>query len=146
MAASAGGAGSTAKEALRLPSRRKWDSKGKDSRMRAFFGASSAVIAAIWNLIVAKAGGTGSLESASLEHLLRALLLLKVYAAEEAHCSIAGWPATKAFRKWPWHFAGKIAELKDGLAKLGSRLNGLPEVARASCFMPVGGEIGRAHV
>jgi hypothetical protein len=40
-----------AKETLRWPSNRKWDSADKDERFRSLFGAPSVVIAALWELI-----------------------------------------------------------------------------------------------
>jgi hypothetical protein len=42
---------STARETLRFPEERKWDSADKDDRFRSLFGAPSVVIAALWELI-----------------------------------------------------------------------------------------------
>jgi hypothetical protein len=41
----------TAKETLRWPDNRKWDSDDKDEHFRSLFGAPSVVIAALWELI-----------------------------------------------------------------------------------------------
>ena len=41
----------TARETLRFPVGRKWDSADKDERFRSLFGAPSVVIAALWELI-----------------------------------------------------------------------------------------------
>jgi hypothetical protein len=42
----------TAKDLLRWPNNRKWDSADKDERFRALFGAPSVVIAEIWERII----------------------------------------------------------------------------------------------
>ena len=121
-----------AKEMLRFPARRKWEPAGKDARMRPLFGASSEAIAGLWNRIASK----GNIESGGkVQHLLWALVFLKVYSTEEIHCAIVGWPTTKTFRKWSWYFVKKVAALKDDVIKLEYRLKGLPKVVRTNCFM-----------
>jgi hypothetical protein len=42
----------TAKDLLRWPNNRKWDSADKDERFRALFGAPSVVIAEFWERII----------------------------------------------------------------------------------------------
>ena len=124
-----------AKETLCFPAKRRWEPRDKDARFRSIFGASSEVVADIWNRIEAKE----NLErGADIDHLLWALVFLKVYSTEEVHCAIVGWPSTKTFRKWSWYFVEKIAGLKDGIIKLEYRFKGLPNVVRANCFMPAG--------
>ena len=68
---------SAAKEAIRFPSNRKWE-PDKDARIRPLFGASSKVIAELWNRIEAKVHTFES--GAKLKHLLWALVFLKVYS------------------------------------------------------------------
>ena len=72
---------------------RKWNSKDKDQRIRSLFGAPSDVIANLWERVgpfIDRAG-------ADRKHLLWALVFLKVYASEEVHCAIVGWPNPKTY-------------------------------------------------
>ena len=125
-----------AKEVLRWPNNRKWASEDKDRRFRACFGASSNVVASLWNDIVAK----GAIESgAQPKHLLWALVHLKVYGSEELNCAIVGWPSAKTFAKWAWYFVKRIAQLKEDTIKLENRFEGLNGVAYSNCFISVDG-------
>ena len=101
-----------AKETLGWPERRKWKTEDRERRFRSFFGASSRLVAILWNKIE-KSGI--SEPGAKPKHLLWALLFLKVYSTIEVHCSIVGWPSAKSFSKWSWYFVKRIAELKDDL-------------------------------
>ena len=88
-----------ARATVRWPDHRRWDSSEKDARFKSLFGASSLIIAEIWKRIEE----TVSFEDPNAErkHLLWALVFLKVYATEEIHCAIVGWPNAETFRKRP---------------------------------------------
>ena len=67
--------------------------KDKDQDIWSLFGASSDVIANLWEQVepyIDKAG-------ADWKHLLWALVFLKVYASEEVHCAIVEWPNSKSY-------------------------------------------------
>jgi ribosomal protein L37E len=100
-----------ARATVRWPDRRRWDSSEKDARFKSLFGASSLIIAEIWHRIEE----TVSLEDRNAErkHLLWALVFLKVYATEEIHCAIVGWPNAETFRKYSWYFINKIFQLEE---------------------------------
>jgi len=124
-----------AKETLGWSENRKWNTKDKDRRFKACFGASSSIVAELWNRIRARGIESG----AKKKHLLWALIHLKVYSSEEIHCSIVGWPSAKTFSKWAWYFVRKIADLKDDVIRLENRFDGLDGVAYTNCFMSVDG-------
>ena len=136
MIISAAAAEEIARNTANFPTNRKWNSKDLDKRFRSIFGASSELVANLWNRI-----DDGGLEAgAGPEHLLWGLVFLKVYSAEEAHCAIAGWPAAKTFRKWSWYFVEKIASLKPEVIVLGNRFDGWPNgIVTTNCFISVGG-------
>ena len=123
-------------DTLGWPENRKWNTKDKDRRFRACFGASSIVVADLWNKIVAQAPVA---EGGQPKHLLWALVHLKVYSTEEIHCSIVGWPSVRTFAKWAWYFVCRIAELKDDVIQLENRFEGLGGVAYTNCFMSADG-------
>ena len=133
------------KHTLGWPSKRRWKSHDMDDRIRSFFGAPCSIIAMIWNKIWDKLGPGEKDEVCKkcipqCQYLLYALLFLKVYASEEVHCSIVGWPTTKEFRKWSWFFIQKISELKDDVIQLEKRFDNLPdEVAISCCYVSVDG-------
>ena len=72
---------------------RKWNSKDKDQRIRSLFGAPSDVIANLWERVEPNIDWAG----ADWKHLLWALVFLNVYASEEVHCAIVGWPNPKSY-------------------------------------------------
>ena len=123
-----------AKETLQWNERRKWNSRGKE-RFRACFGASSSIVAALWNKISKQQIQCGG----ELKHLLWVLVFLKVYSTVEIHCSIVGWPSDKSFSKWLWYFVEKIAALKDEVIHLDNRFEGLDAVVSTNCFISVDG-------
>jgi len=124
-----------ARETLGWSENRRWNTKDKDKRFKACFGASSTIVAELWNRIQAR----GIDSAARPKHLLWALVHLKVYSTEEIHCSIVGWPSTKTFAKWAWYFVELIAELRDDVIRLEDRFDGLNGVAYTNCFMSVDG-------
>ena len=127
-----------AKDSLRWPEGRKWKTKDKDRRFRACFGAPSNIVAALWNLIVAR--GNIDESGAHPKHLLWALVHLKTYSTIEIHCSIVGWPSAKTFAKWSWYFVERLSELKDDVISLDNRFDGIDGgVAYTNCFMSVDG-------
>ena len=126
-----------AKETICWPESRKWNARDKDRRFRSCFGASSKIVAILWNKIIAN---NGQIESGGKpKHLLWALVHLKVYSTEEIHCAIVGWPSTKSFSKWAWYSVQRIAELKDDVISLDNRFDGLDGVAYTNCFISVDG-------
>lgn len=125
-----------AQEVLRWPDNRRWNSKDKDQRFVGCFGASSVVVAELWNMIK----NDGEITSGGrLKHLLWALIHLKVYSTVEIHCSIAGWPSRTTFAKWAWYFVERIAKLKDDVICLDNRFDNLGDVVHTNCFMSVDG-------
>ena len=125
-----------AKEVLRWPANRKWNSADKDRRLRSFFGAPSNVIADLWNRLV---NLTRMQQGGQPKHLLWALVFLKNYSTSELLCSIVGWPNTTTYSKWTWYFVRKIAALKDSIISLDHRFDGLNGVANTNCFISVDG-------
>jgi len=132
-----------AQEVLKWPSTRRWESKDKDSRIRAMFGAPLNVIADIWNRVWKKLSNAerDSLinDSVKYKYLLYALVFLKVYATTTAHCSMVDWPSEKTFRKWSWYFVKKISELKSDVIKLKNRFLGFEkgETVHTNCFISI---------
>ena len=127
-----------AQQTLRWPDNRRWKTKDRDRRFRSFFGASSRLVAVLWNKIEQQR----EIEEPGAEpkHLLWALLFLKVYSTIEIHCSIVGWPSAKTFAKWSWYFVKRIAELKEDEIVLDRRFEGLEDgVADTNCFISVDG-------
>jgi len=112
----------TAREMLRFPEERKWESADKDERFRSLFGAPSLVIAALWELMRSQVNF-----GVEEKHLLWGLLFLKVYAKnEETHCAIVGFPTKQEFREKAWHIVNIIADLKDGIIRLENRFINAP--------------------
>ena len=72
-----------------FPKKRKWEPRGKDARFRPLPGASSEVVAELWNMIEEK-NSNGLEGGAGAHHLLHALTFLEACSAEEAHCSATG--------------------------------------------------------
>jgi hypothetical protein len=114
----------TAKDLLRWPNNRKWDSVDKDERFRALFGAPSVVIAEIWQRLVPMVE-----EKTYRKHLLWGLVFLKVYSTEEVHCALVGHPTKKDFRQKSWHIVEMIAGLKESVILLDNRLINSPTLA-----------------
>eukprot|EP00536_Pseudo-nitzschia_multiseries_P012726 jgi/Psemu1/32962/gm1.32962_g len=107
---------------LAFPAKRKWNSKDKEGRIISVFGASSSVIAEIWNRIEPNVQ-----EGIELKHLLWALVFLKVYWTEEVHCAIVvDWPNPRTFHEKAWHVIEAIADLKPTVIKLESRFTNAP--------------------
>jgi hypothetical protein len=133
-----------AKDTLCWPENRKWEGKDLNKRFRAFFGAPSLTIADVWNRIWERLGPDEKDQvckkgTPQCQYLLYALLFLKLYASEEVHCSIVGWPSVKTFRKWSWYFIEKMSDLKDDIIILDRRFENLPEVVTQNCFISVDG-------
>ena len=125
-----------AQDVLHWPSSRKWKSKDRDRRFKSIFGASSFVIADLWNRIKHSC----ELEpAAEPKHLLWALVFLKNYSSYEVLCCIVGWPNSTTFSNWAWYFVPKINELKDDVILLDNRFDGLDEVVETNCFISVDG-------
>ncbi|KAJ3117946.1 hypothetical protein HK098_006075 [Nowakowskiella sp. JEL0407] len=78
--------------------------KTANKRFRALFGITPKICSLIWQSLVSKPSGSKP------EHLLYALLFLKLYDTEHAHHAITG-SDEKTFRKWTWIFIELIADL-----------------------------------
>ena len=128
-----------AKKVLRWPSHRMWNANDKHRKFRSIFGASSGVVADIWNRIVEKNAGDFDQPGAEPKHLLWALVFLKCYSTEEIHCALVGWPSTNTFRKWSWYFVKKIKDLKYDVIKLSKRFDGYGKRVNSNCFISVDG-------
>lgn len=130
-----------AEKTLGWPSSRRWDSKDKDRRIRAFFGAPTSIISNIWNLVWVKLSKQESDsiidDGVQFKYLLYALVFMKVYSTEEVHCSIVDWPSTKTFRKWSWYFVKKISELKSDFIDIKNRFLGLKKTVTTNCFISI---------
>lgn len=121
-----------ARETLGIADNKKRVLGAEDKTFRGFFGAPIAVIANIWNRI------EPNLEDAAKpKHLLWSLVFLKIYATEDVHCRIVGWPDRNTFRKWQWYFVEKIAELKEEIILLDNRFADYP--GDTNCLMSVDG-------
>ena len=106
-----------AQDVLWWPERRVWNSRDKDMRYRACFGAPSEIVADIWNRIVAH----GPIDSGGKpKHLLWALIHLKVYSTVETQYALVGW-----LSKWSWYFVKRIAELSEDVISLDNKFDGL---------------------
>jgi hypothetical protein len=80
----------------------------RNRRVIAFFGAPSHVIAKLWELLLKQ----GPLpKGAKMVHLLWALHLVKVYAAETVLALNVG-ASEKTYRKWAWIFIQELAYLE----------------------------------
>lgn len=88
-------------------------------RFRAFFGASPAVCTDIWNLLKPRETMP---RGSQPEHLLWALVFLKVYASEKVLSRLVGCPDEKTFRKWIHIFVDGISWLELSLVSLVSRV------------------------
>ena len=109
---------SAAHDALQWPdNRREWSDYNKKQVFRCLFGCSPKIIAELWKLIgEIDDDEEKSLEEfgAKLEHLLYALVFLRVYGKNEVvHCAIFGHPSAKTYRKYSWYFVKKIAHLEN---------------------------------
>ena len=124
-----------AKDTLGWPERRQWNAVDKDSRFSSCFGASSKVVADLWNRIESRGIESGG----KPKHLLWALIHLKVYSSIEIHCAIVGWPSRTTFAKWSWYFVERMSDLEDDIIILDDRFEGLDGVAETNCFISVDG-------
>jgi hypothetical protein len=78
-------------------------------RFHEVFGCSIPVAVEVWKRVdpwscVSK--------DATVEHLLWALMFLKLYAKESTLSTLAGGVDEKTFRKWNWMFIGAISGLE----------------------------------
>lgn len=109
----------TSAEVLQFPENRKWNGKAVDRRFRAHFGCSVVVATTVWNHI-----HENLKETTKPKHLLWGLLFIKVYASQDVHCRIVGWPDPKTFRNWSWYILEKVAGLKEQIIVLDNRFDG----------------------
>lgn len=95
-----------------FPSRRT-ASKKDIKRFRGAFGCSPDVCCKLWEM-------TNEVLSpkATIEHLLWALLLIKVYAPESELIALCGNPDEKTFRHWAWAFVEAIADCHNEVVRL----------------------------
>ena len=80
-------------------------------KFRAYFGATSAICADIWQMINPREEISSFIKPI---HLLWGLMLMKVYSTEEVLSGIAG-VTEKTFQKWAWKFIKEIADLSYSL-------------------------------
>lgn len=86
----------------------------KDRNFCESFGCSLIVCHSLWILLVK----TDYLPAnGKLNHLLWALMFLKIYGTEKIMCSLAGGVDKDTFRKWTWLFIEAIASLESSLVR-----------------------------
>lgn len=76
---------------------------------RSLFGCSPEIVAEIWYRIAPRGGEISLKKGAEPRHLLWALLFMKVYANEDALCSMVGGVDNKTFYFWTRYFIRIIA-------------------------------------
>lgn len=81
-------------------------------RFKAYFGCSPERCAQLWSLIHQNKSAKRWVRGGSPQHLMWALLWLKLYNTEEVVSGMAGCDE-KTFRKWYWRFVEAIAALKE---------------------------------
>lgn len=79
-------------------------------RYRATFGCAPAVASMVWSMIVANT--TTLLPGAKPEHLLWALMFMKLHCSESVLAILCGGVHEQTIRKWCWYFIAKIANLQ----------------------------------
>lgn len=84
-------------------------------KFMSFFGTTPFVCSMLWAFLEPC---TNMPIGVKPQHLLWALLFLKVYATESVHCSLVGGADEKTFRKWTWIFVHAIADWESGLVRL----------------------------
>jgi len=109
--------------------------KDEDEICRGFFGASIEIIVILWALLVPKLDD----KNAGPQHMLWALVFLKVCSTTAVHRRIVGWPDAKTFRKWSWYFLEKIASLKPDVIQVDKRFEGYTPSSGTTCLMSVDG-------
>lgn len=94
----------------------------------AFFHARPREVAITWNLLCLE-GHLDDLgpNSVNPEHLLWALMFMKVYSNETVLSSVAGC-SEKTFRKWVWFYM-------EAIAKLDAKVVSLPYFLLPSCLL-----------
>lgn len=122
-----------AKETLRWPDKRQWESHDEDQRFRSFFGAPPFIVVDVWNRIEETIDAPG----AHPRHLLWALVFLKVYQTEDVHCCIVGWPCKETYRKWSWYFIEKMSQLAPSVIDLERRFDGIDATCTTNAFMSI---------
>ena len=87
----------------------------EDRRFRETFGCGSTVVLNLWNMLqtehLVPVKGT-------LEHLLRALMFMKVYPTENILATLSGTVDPKTNRMWNWLFISAIADLEAELVSI----------------------------
>ena len=89
----------------------KFVSEKEYRKFREYFGCSIDTTVALWTLL-SKFTDIGK---AKVEHLLWALLFMKVYSTESVLCGLVGHPTQKTFRKWTKLIIKQIATLEEYL-------------------------------
>ena len=81
----------------------------EEHEFRTFFGVSVEIFLTTWNLLEKKhylpPDGT-------IEHMLWALMFMRVYASESVLCALAGGIDKNTFKKWTWPFIEAIEMLQ----------------------------------
>ena len=86
----------------------------EDRDFREFFGCSLFVSGVVWETLVKN---DEIPHNGCLNHLLWALMFMKVYGKERTLCSLAGGVDKKTYRKWSWKFAIAIANLSPSVVR-----------------------------
>jgi len=80
-----------------------------ERRFRSAFGCGPNVVAKAWHLLAHDHIPAGGDEP---EHLLWALMFLKLYLNETTWAGMAGGVDEKTVRKWSWMFVDQLASLE----------------------------------
>ena len=105
----------------------------EDGDFRAFFGCSVGVFLTIWNMLIT----TDLLPcNGQLEHLLWALMFMKLYSGQQALCALAG-ADPETFRKWAWQFVEAISMLEHLVVRVVQSYSHLPLPCRVRMLTPV---------
>ena len=76
-----------------------------------YFGCNFDTAVALWVLLTKHA----DIGKATVEHMLWALLFMKVYSIESVMCGLVGHPDPKTFRKWTKLMIEQISSLQEFL-------------------------------
>ncbi len=93
---------------FRRTERREYSPNVMLRRFREHFGCDPAVASYLWNRIKGK--NKEKLKQSRPEHLLWALLFMKLYLSESSLCSMCGCKDEKTFRKWSKIFVEEVNE------------------------------------
>lgn len=103
----------------RRPGRTNGSMIGKLRRFRSFFGVSPEICSRLWGML----DPCATMENGAVpEHLLWALMFMKIYATNSVLCALVGGVDEKTYRKWTWIFVNAISYLEGSVILWRNRL------------------------